>query len=320
MSGSKTNEVDMTPLIEAGDLRHAYGKIVAVEALSVEVDAGEIYGLVGPDGAGKTTTIRMLCGALRPDRGWIRLGGIDLLRRPESARALIGYLPQRFSLYEDLTTIENLRFFAEVRGMTGSEWRPRSDSILEFVGLKEFKDRRAGHLSGGMRQKLGLAAALVHGPKVLLLDEPTTGVDPVTRREFWKLIVSLVAKEGVAVLISTPYMDEATRCSRVGYLRRGRLVLEGQPTELTRRLDGRVLELRGVPLSALRALAKADPDVETAQVFGDRLHLRVAPGKAEEVIERLQHRPVSPAAKIDHLAIVRPSLEDVFIHLTETMA
>ena len=310
----------MTPLIEAGDLRRAYGRTVAVEGLSVEVRAGEIYGLVGPDGAGKTTTIRMLCGALRPDQGWVRLGGIDLLCKPEAARALIGYLPQRFSLYEELTTIENLRFFAEVRGMTASEWRPRSESLLEFVGLHEFKDRRAGHLSGGMRQKLGLAAALVHRPHILLLDEPTTGVDPVTRREFWKLIVSLVAKEGVAVLISTPYMDEATRCSRVGYLWRGRLVLQGHPTELMQRLDGRVLELRGSPLSALRRLARADPDVETAQVFGDRLHLRVAPGKAEEVIDRLQHSPLASGAKIDLLAVIRASLEDIFIHLTETMA
>jgi ABC-2 type transport system ATP-binding protein len=308
----------VTLLIEAIGLRRSFGPTLAVDAVSLQVRAGEIYGLVGPDGAGKTTTIRMLCGALRPHRGEVRLGGIDLLRHTEEARGLIGYLPQRFSLYDDLTTMENLRFFAEVRGLPASEWRPRSESVLEFVGLREFSHRRAGHLSGGMKQKLGLAAALVHRPRILLLDEPTTGVDPVTRREFWKLIINLLAREEIAVLISTPYMDEATRCSRVGFMQKGHLILEGEPADLMGRLEGRVLELRGSPLRTLRRLAEAEPDVEAAQVFGDRLHLRVSPGKPEEVTDRLRNRLSDSGVEITSIGWVAPTLEDVFIYLTDT--
>ena len=203
--------------------------------------AGEIYGLVGPDGAGKTTTMRLLCGALRPakaDRAKspaIALPATTSPKQTEQARAQIGYLSQRFSLYEDLTVLENIRFFAEVRGLPAAEWQPRCMEILEFVGLAEFNDRRAGQLSGGMKQKLGLAAALVHRPRVLLLDEPTTGVDPVTRQDFWQLIIRLagsaptrrMARRSRAVLVSTPYMDEAARCTRVGFMRQGRLIVEG---------------------------------------------------------------------------------------------
>jgi ABC-2 type transport system ATP-binding protein len=185
-------------LIQAQHLRKVFGKKIAVDQISLQVGAGEIYGLVGPDGAGKTTTIRLLCGALRPEphldgeRPLIRIGGLDMLTQTEAARAQIGYLPQRFSLYEDLTVLENLRFFAEVRGLPSAQWRPRCMEILSFVGLDEFINRHAGYLSGGMKQKLGLAAALVHNPRVLLLDEPTGGVDPVTRQDFWQLIIRLV--------------------------------------------------------------------------------------------------------------------------------
>ena len=207
----------MDLLIEANELRRSYGDLRAVDGVSVQVSSGEIYGLVGADGAGKTTCMRLLCGAILPDtqpggmKASIRIAGYDLSSRTEQARAHIGYLPQRFSLYEDLTVMENLRFFAEVRGLSSEEWKPRCMEILRFVGLDPFVDLRAGHLSGGMKQKLGLAAALVHRPRVLLLDEPTTGVDPVTRQDFWQLIIRLVVggeREAVAVLISTPYMDE----------------------------------------------------------------------------------------------------------------
>lgn len=308
----------MAPLIEAHNLRRSFGDQVAVDGLSLVVHAGEIYGLVGPDGAGKTTTMRLLCGALRMDTGRVMLGGFDLERQTEQARAQIGYLPQRFSLYEDLTVLENIRFFAEVRGLSPSQWRPRSLDILAFVGLAEFADWRASDLSGGMKQKLGLAAALVHQPRILLLDEPTAGVDPVTRQDFWQLIIRLVAQEGAAVLVSTPYMDEAVRCTRVGFMNRGRLIVEGPPHTLRARLQGTILELLGRPLPLLRRLAQADEAVEDVQMFGDRLHLRVREGAAQAVVARLGARIRTEGGEIARLRPIPPQLEDVFIAFLET--
>jgi drug efflux transport system ATP-binding protein len=307
----------------ASHLSKSFGSTHAVADVSLSVDAGEIYGLIGPDGAGKTTTMRLLCGALQPDHikgapaPVINIAGFDILKQTDPARAQIGYLPQRFSLYEDLTVLENLRFFAEVRGLSAQFWQPRCIEILEFVGLAEFTRRRAGQLSGGMRQKLGLAAALVHSPKVLLLDEPTTGVDPVTRQDFWQLIIRLVAEEGVAVLVSTPYMDEAGRCARVGFMRLGHILVEGKPDELRSTLAGRILEVHGEPLTLLRRLANADPDVEDAQMFGDRLHLRVHPGSTRMVIRRLERGAPTQGGKITLLRSISPQLEDVFINLLE---
>ena len=239
-------------MIQVEHLSKSFGPVQAVRDLSLSVAAGEIYGLIGPDGAGKTTTMRLICGALRPDAGKITVAGHDVCRHPDRVRDEIGYLPQRFSLYEELTVLENLRFFAEVRGIPRQEWYRRSMEILEFVELAPFVHRRAGHLSGGMKQKLGLAVALVHRPRVLLLDEPTNGVDPVTRQEFWQLLIRLMREEQVAILLSTPYMDEAARCSRVGLMLHGRLVVEGAPTALRERLAGRVLELHGAPVRRWR--------------------------------------------------------------------
>src|SRR5512143_1164725 len=183
----------MNNLVEATNLKKYFGETHAVDHVSLQVKTGEIYGLVGADGAGKTTTMRLLVGALLPDHGEVTICGYDVIRKTEDARSQLGYLSQRFSLYEDLTVLENIRFFAEVRGLKSNEWLPRSLEILDFVGLERFKDRRAGQLSGGMKQKLGLASALVTRPHVLLLDEPTTGVDPLTRQDFWQLVISLVA-------------------------------------------------------------------------------------------------------------------------------
>ena len=310
-------KVDGEPLILAEGLRRAFGSTVAVQDLSLRVGAGQAYGLVGPDGAGKSTTMRLLCGAIRCDAGRVVLGGIDLERDLSGARAQIGYLPQRFSLYGELTVEENLRFFAEVRGLPSEEWEPRSREILEFVGLTEFVDRRAEALSGGMRQKLGLATALVHRPRILLLDEPTTGVDPVTRQGFWQLIIRLL-EEGVAVLVSTPYMDEASRCHRLGFMSRGRILVEGSPAEVARRLEGRILEVVGAPLRELAGLARSDAGVETAQLFGDRLHLQVAPEAAEAVMRRLPEAARAADLQVDSIRLVPSQLEDVFIHLLES--
>ncbi|HJW90844.1 MAG TPA: ABC transporter ATP-binding protein [Anaerolineales bacterium] len=288
-----------------------------MDGVDLQVGAGEVYGLVGPDGAGKTTIMRLLCGALYPSQGGAKIAGYDVTRQTEQARAQIGYLPQRFSLYEDLTVLENLRFFAEVRGLPASEWRPRCLEILEFVGLSDFLHRRAGQLSGGMKQKLGLAAALAHRPRVLLLDEPTTGVDPVTRQDFWQLIIQLMADGEVAVLVSTPYMDEAERCTRVGFLRSGRILLEGSPEDLRMRLTGRILELQGEPLSVLRRVALANPAVEDAQMFGDRLHLRLRESSSADVLESLLGELRSQGGRLLRLRAVKPQLEDLFIALLE---
>src|SRR6266508_1398203 len=234
-------ENKMDYLVPASNLKKTFGETRAVDDVSLQVKAGEVYGLVGADGAGKTTTMRLLVGALLPDEGAVTVCGYDVIRKTEDARSQLGYLSQRFSMYEDLTVLENIRFFAEVRGLKSNEWLPRCMEILEFVGLDKFTDRRAGQLSGGMKQKLGLASALVTRPRVLLLDEPTTGVDPVTRQDFWQLVIRLVsssltegaklgatrqgsavpstslrsAQDGVSIIISTPYMDEASRCHRV---------------------------------------------------------------------------------------------------------
>jgi ABC-2 type transport system ATP-binding protein len=330
----------MNNLIDADNLYKYFGETHAVDGFSVHIPAGEIYGLVGSDGAGKTTIMRLLCGALKPNSGDITICGYDVQRQTEDARSQLGYLSQRFSLYGELTVLENIRFFAEVRGMKPDEWRPRCMEILEFVGLAHFKDRRAGQLSGGMKQKLGLASALVTRPRVLLLDEPTTGVDPVTRQDFWQLLISLVSTplhlppnstasdlggvsrpkgvdEGVAVLISTPYMDEAARCNRVGFMRDGKIIAEGAPSELRTMLKDRILELSGDPIKQLRHIAQKDEDVEDVRAFGDRLHLRIREDKTQVVIDRLPSVIRSGGAELNRLRSIPPQLEDVFIYLSE---
>jgi len=304
-------------LIHAKDLRKSFGDTHAVDGVSLQIPEGQIYGLVGADGAGKTTTMRLLVGALLPDAGSVSVCGYDVIHQTEHARAQIGYLSQRFSMYEDLTVLENIRFFAEVRGLKAGEWLPRCMEILDFVGLEPFKDRRAGQLSGGMKQKLGLASALVTRPRVLLLDEPTTGVDPVTRQDFWQLVIRLAAQsDGVSVLISTPYMDEASRCHRVGFMKDGRIIAEDTPSNLRARLHNRVLELRGSPIGLLRHVAQRDQDVEDVQAFGDRLHLRVREDKAKDILGRLTSQIQSEGGRVDALRLVSPVLEDVFIALS----
>lgn len=302
--------------LECRELVRAFGSKNAVDGLSLHVAPGEIYALVGPDGAGKTTTMRMLCGALRPDRGRVVVAGFDLATQVEQARARIGYLPQRFSLYGDLTVAENLRFFAEVRGVASEVWQRRAGEVLEFVGMAEFAGRRAEALSGGMRQKLGLAAALVHRPPVLLLDEPTGRVDPVTRQSFWALLLSLIQAQ-TAVLLTTPYLDEAARCSRVGFMDRGRLFLEGTPSAIARKLEGRLLEVAGEPRRLLEKVARDDPAVESVQAFGDRIHVRVASGEAERVQERLGPAVQRAGATAVRIRPIAAGLEDVFLEALE---
>ncbi len=322
------------PLVHANGLKKSFGANHAVDGVSLNIASGEIYGLVGSDGAGKTTTMRLLVGALRPDAGEVNVCGYDVRTQVEQARSQIGYLSQRFSMYEDLSVLENIRFFAEVRGLSQQEWLPRCMEILEFVGLADFKDRRAGQLSGGMKQKLGLASALVTRPRLLLLDEPTTGVDPVTRQDFWQLVIKLVSaslllppnseslggeKEGggVSVLISTPYMDEASRCHRVGFMKAGKIIAEDAPSNLRSRLNGRVLELRGDPINTLRHVAHQDKDVEDVAAFGDKLHVRVREGTSQGILNRLPEEIRAAGGTIRELRAVPPVLEDIFIALSE---
>ncbi len=307
----------MATAIIAENLHKSFGETRAVDGLSLTVQEGEIYGLVGPDGAGKTTTIRLICGGFRADQGHVSIRGYDVAKHPEEARAQIGYLAQRFSLYGDLSVMENLRFFAELHSLKSTGWKGRAQEILEFVGLGEFSDRLADQLSGGMKQKLGLATALVHQPKVLLLDEPTGGVDPVTRQDFWQLIIRLVSQEGLSVLVSTPYMDEASRCTHVGFINHGQLLVEAPPGQVASRLDGRILELVGEPHEDLRRLAQQHADVEDVQLFGDRLHLRVKEGSADRVLAELPPWLQTHGARATRIRPIAPTLEDAFIELVE---
>ncbi len=302
-------------LIEVNGLSKSFDGSAAVNGLDLQVRAGEMVGLVGPDGAGKTTTMRLLCGALRADSGSMRVAGYPIPAQVEKAREEIGYLAQRFSLYGDLTVRENLDFFGEVFDMDNAEREQRSKDLLRFAGLEEFANRPAVALSGGMQKKLGLACALVHRPKVLLLDEPTGGVDPVARQEFWHLLIGLL-RGGSAVLVSTPYMDEAMRFNRVIFMNHGRALKQGVPRELMGALAGRVLELGAEPQMAARDIAVRDPDVEDVHSFGGYLHLRVR--VAQPVLDRLPAQLKAAGVSMTHLHPVQPTLEDVFIQLLET--
>jgi ABC-2 type transport system ATP-binding protein len=302
-------------LLETQDLIKEFGDFRAVDGLNIQVRAGEMVGLVGPDGAGKTTTMRLLCGVLKPTSGRIQVAGFELPEQAERARQHIGYLAQRFSLYGDLTVTENLEFFGEVFDIPEEVIRSRSKELLTFAGLEDFAHRPAATLSGGMQKKLGLATSLVHRPQVLLLDEPTGGVDPVARQEFWQLLIGLL-RTGSAVLVSTPYMDEAMRFNRVIFMNKGRALLDGKPRQLISRLEGRVLELAADPLMEARSLASQDPDVQDVRPFGDRLHLRVH--QASATLERLPKILAEKNIRLFHLKPVVPTLEDIFIELLES--
>jgi ABC-2 type transport system ATP-binding protein len=299
-------------LLETRDLVKMYDSLPAVNGLNLEVRAGEMVGLVGPDGAGKTTAIRLMVGALEPTSGTIRVAGYELPAQVEKAREHLGYLAQRFSLYGDLTVRENLEFFGEVFEIPEAERKQRSQDLLRFAGLEEFANRPAAALSGGMQKKLGLATALVHRPKVLLLDEPTGGVDPVARQEFWQLLIGLL-RAGSAVLVSTPYMDEAMRFNRVIFMNHGRSLTQGAPRDLMNSLNGRILELDTGQSMAARAVAVEDPEVEDVHTFGEYLHLRVR--SAGGPMDRLPKRMQEAGIPLNHLKPVTPSLEDVFIQL-----
>ncbi len=263
-----TAQSPAAPAIEAVGLRRSFGDVVAVDGVDLAVPQGAVLGLLGPDGAGKSTLIRMLATVLRPDAGDARVQGFSVTREAGRVTPRIGYMSQRFALYPDLSVAENIEFFARLRGVPRVERRERSLELLTGMGLASFLDRQAGRLSGGMKQKLFLATTLMHRPDVLLLDEPTTGVDPVSRREFWRILAEL-NQAGTTVLVATPYMDEAERCTDVVFLDGGRVRHHGTPAEITALLPGRLFELRAAEPRATLAAARALPGVLAAHLYGD---------------------------------------------------
>ncbi len=304
--------------IEAHEISKSFHRgnngVHAVDNLSFTVPAGQMFGLLGPDGAGKTTTLRILASVMPATHGIARVGGFDSQKEKREARRLIGYMPQNFSLYPDLSVMENLIFFADINGVTGNYRKERIEKMLAFTRLKAFTERKAANLSGGMKKKLALACALMHEPEVLLLDEPSTGVDPVSRRELW-LILAQVVQEGVTIVVSTPYMDEAERCHQVGILYNGKLLTTGAPEDLQNNLPFEIVEVKAKPRKVMRNIVAAAPYVLQWRTIGDRLRLSVK--DPQFALHQLKQELDAQGAEIKVLRHSKRSMEDVFIHLVE---
>ncbi len=300
------------PAVVIQDLSRSFGPVKAVDRVTLSVAQREVFGLIGPDGAGKTTLLRMLAGILNPSGGRATVAGADVHAQPELLRRQIGYMPQSFSLYRDLTVRENLHFFAEIYQVPGGEMASRTERLLAFSRLGPFERSLAEHLSGGMRQKLALACTLIHEPRLLLLDEPTTGVDPVSRREFWSILYDL-NRQGTTVLVATPYMDEADRCTRIGFMFGGRLLSVAPPAGMKVQMQGEVLEIVAEPRRRALAVARGLEVVRTGSIFGDTLHLTVPDAaSAEPQVRAALERAGIP---VRSLRVAPASLEDVFIAL-----
>jgi ABC-2 type transport system ATP-binding protein len=300
-------------VIEVNGLEKRFGALTAVGGLSFSVQPGEIFGLVGPDGAGKTTTLRMLASVMRPDAGSIVIDGIDVLAQPEQAKRHVSYMPQRFGLYEDLTVDENIRFYADLFEVPRPVWQARADAMLAAADMMPFRKRLAGQLSGGMKQKLGLICSLVHTPRVLLLDEPTTGVDPLSRREFWQILYSLRG-EGVAMLISTAYLDEAERCDRLALLHAGTMMYCDTPAGLKARMPGAMLEIVAADPRRARDTVRALPGVQGVLLAGIGVHVHVdGTERQPQIVAALAAAGVAVSA----IEEVAPTIEDLFVALLE---
>jgi drug efflux transport system ATP-binding protein len=299
-----------------------YGAVPALRELSFSVEHGQMFGLIGPDGAGKTTTIRLICGLLKVDGGTVRVFGRDPVKDHLQVTHTIGYLSQRFSLYGDLTVDENIAFFAEIHGlhMNDRRIRDRRTRLLELTQLAPFRERIADQLSGGMKQKLALACTLVHEPQIIVLDEPTTGVDPVSRREFWKLLSEFLS-HGITILMATPYLDEAERCSRVALLHEGQLLALDAPTALRSSLRGDVMEVIAGDRTRVTEVLVRVPGVVDVQVFGERVHARLEPDSPLRDTRRLAAELDRAGVQAESVRAVPTSLEDVFIaRVTERAA
>ena len=287
----------------------------AVDDLSLSIPGGVLYGLIGPDGAGKTTTLRMLSSVMLPTSGTVSVLGYDTRKNPAPIRKQIGYMPQNFSLYTDLSVIENLNFFADIQQLDSARKPARILEMMRFTRLEEFKHRRAGTLSGGMKKKLALACALVHEPKLLILDEPSTGVDPVSRRELW-VILAEVVQNGVTVVVSTPYMDEAERCHEISFLSGGKILATGSPNDLIGRLPFNILELKASPRKKMRQIVDETQGVIEWRPVGDSIRLAVPNnGTTQQIADSLRQQLDQEKMKVTLLRQTRPSMEDVFVHL-----
>ncbi len=301
---------DATAAIAARGLSRAFGALTAVDALTFEVAPGELFGLVGPDGAGKTTTLRMLAGVLRPTHGDALVDGLSIAHDPEAVKHHIAYMSQRFGLYADLTVRENIDFYADLYEVPAPERAPRLERLYQFSNLGPFEQRLAGQLSGGMKQKLGLCCALIHQPRILLLDEPTFGVDPISRRDLWLILEEMVS-QGVTVFVSTAYMDEAERCDHVALLDRGRIVALDTPTALQESMRGQIIAVNTPDTRRAVDVLRAVPIVRRATMFGDTIHV-VVTGDGQS--EALLRAALAEAGVVAHeVHEVEASLEDVFI-------
>jgi ABC-2 type transport system ATP-binding protein len=301
-------------IIETKNLTKTFKNVVAVEELNLKISKGEIFGLVGPDGAGKTTTIRLLVAILDPDSGWAKVDGFDTVHDPEPIKRRIGYMAQQFNLYGDLSVWENLNFFADVFEMRGQERRERIERLLDFARLSEFRDRRAAHLSGGMQKKLALACTLIHKPDIIYLDEPTTGVDPVSRREFWDILTELHL-DGTTLFISTPYMDEAERCSRVGLMNEGKLIVCDRPEKVKMMIKGELIALWPSDMRRALALVSELEGVLEVQTYGDQL--RIFTTDAVNLDGRIRDILSNASIDILDMRLTQPRMEEAFISLIQ---
>ncbi len=303
----------MTESVVVEDLARSFGSTRAVDGISFRVEEGTMFGLIGPDGAGKTTTLRCILGLLEPGGGVVRTCGLDPWRRRRELSRSVGYLAQRFSLYGDLTVDENVAFFARVQGV--ADFRRRKDELLETLRMAPFRDRLADRLSGGMRQKLALACTLIHTPKLLVLDEPTTGVDPVSRRDLWRTL-SRLRREGITILLTTPYLDEAERCEQVALMDRGKILTVDDPDALREGTPGVMVEIVARPPRAALEAATGVEGVSEVALFGERIHASF-PGTprhgAATAIERTVAALAAAGIEVDSVRAIAPSLEDVFI-------
>ncbi|MBI5217225.1 MAG: ABC transporter ATP-binding protein [Ignavibacteriae bacterium] len=300
----------MENVLEIENLTKNFGEVVAVNGINFSVRQGEMFGIVGPDGAGKTTTFRMLCGILPPTSGTATILGHDLTKEIKHIKIQIGYLSQRFTLYGDLSIDENIEFFAEIHEV--ENYKPRREELLEFTRLTPFRKRLAEHLSGGMKQKLALACTLIHQPKIIFLDEPTTGVDPVSRRDFWKILSSLL-KQNITIVMSTPYLDEAERCSRVALMHEGNVMVVDTPQNIKQLMQGEVLEIVCNDIRTASNVLKDLPSVQSVQTFGDRLNIVVDDSTTRLSI--IQQTLFDAGLEVTDSRTITPSLENVFISL-----
>jgi ABC-2 type transport system ATP-binding protein len=290
---------------------------LALNDINLSVQKGSLFGLIGSDGAGKTTLLRILSTVLPASSGSATLAGLDVRKQAEDIRKILGYMPQEFSQYQDLSLQENLNFFADIQQVPKAQKKERIDQMLEFTQLTKFRDRPAGKLSGGMKKKLALACAMVHNPQVLILDEPSTGVDPVSRGEFWNILASII-KEGVTVLISTPYMDEADRCNEVGMLYEGSLLQTGKPEEITHALPFVTLEVKASPRKRMREIVDQNPRVLNWNPVGDRLRVAINSGDQDELMQNLRRQFDAEGMPVHVLRPVRKTMDDAFIDMVSS--